>query len=417
VRILFVSEKCGYFGGVEQNVAVSVGGLREMGHECFIAFGEKTEKESDKYAQLFDDALQCREMSSPNAVELARPFLEIVERVSPDVLYLHKVRRTDFCLPFVGKLRIVRMVHDHDLCCPRRHKYYFHNEKVCRSKAGWRCYMDLAFLARNSSAGRSISLVSITEKLREMRRNYKWDLLLVGSRFMRDELIQNRFPASKVHILPPVVPWRQEVQTPVPSDPIVLCVAQLIRGKGVDLLLRALQGLSCDYQAMIVGTGNAEQDLKALSRTLGLGDRVCFQGWLDNKAITRFYSRSRVIAFPSRWPEPFGMIGLEAMQHGRAVVGFDVGGVSDWLEHEVTGLLVPEADVEAFGNALQRVLTDSDLAERLGRTALVRARERFSFENYIEYLEHFLVGTDTISPERVNNALLETKESECGSAS
>jgi glycosyltransferase involved in cell wall biosynthesis len=391
VRILFVNEKCGYFGGVEQNVAVTAAGLRTMGHSCFLAYGEQTDKDVTSYAGLFEDAFECSEVSPARAHTLSRPFADVVSQVNPEAVYLHKVPYTAFCLPFVNKIRILRMVHDHDLCCPRRHKYYFHNEKVCHSRAGWRCYADLAFLARNSGSGR-FALVSIQDKIREMRRNYGWNLLLVGSRFMRDELVQNGFSPTKVQILPPVVPWNTETDTPVPHEPVVLCVAQLIRGKGVDLLLEALKGLDCSFHAIIVGSGNAEHDLKNLCRDSGLRERVRFEGWVDNAQIGRFYEMARVVAFPSRWPEPFGMTGLEAMRHGRPVVGFDVGGVSDWLEHEVTGLLVAEGNVPAFRDALHRVLTDTDLAETLGRNARLQAEEDFSFDRYLVQLEHFLQG-------------------------
>jgi len=391
VRILFVSEKCGYFGGVEQNVAVTAAGLRKMGHSCFLAYGEKTDRDFVKYAEIFEDAFECREVSPTGGRKHSQFFSDIVTRVNPDALYLHKVHRTECFLPLVDKFRIVRMVHDHDLCCPRRHKYFFHNEKVCHSKAGWRCYVDLAFLARDGASG-SFTLVSISDKMREMQRNYRWDVLLVGSRFMRDELVQNGFPPMRVHILPPVVPWDTVTATPVPNEPVILCVAQLLRGKGVDLLLQALQGLDCNFQAIIVGAGNAEDDLRNLCRRSGLSDRVYFKGWVDNVEIGRFYAMARVVAFPSRWPEPFGMTGLEAMRYGRPVVGFDVGGVSDWLEHEVTGLLVPEGEVAEFKDALQRVLTDAALAEALGGNALLRAQERFSFDHYLARIEHHLRG-------------------------
>jgi glycosyltransferase involved in cell wall biosynthesis len=392
VRILFVNEKCGYFGGVEQNVAVTSQGLRSMGHQCFLAYGFTTEQDFDGYKSLFDDVFRCREICHQDWNCTGQSFEDIVNTVSPDVLYLHKVSTTDFCLSFLTRIRIVKMVHDHDLCCPRRHKYFFHNERICHSKAGWRCYLDLAFLAGSAGPKRTVTYVSIPDKLREMRRNYRLDRLLVGSRFMKDELLQNGFPESKVSIVHPIMLMKPAKISPIPHEPVVLCVAQLIKGKGVDLLLQALKKLTCDFQAIIVGTGNAESYLKNLSRDLGLEERVHFQGWVNNFSISDFYSKARVVAVPSRWPEPFGMIGLEAMRHGRPVVAFDVGGIPDWLEHDVTGLLVPERDVIGLAKALERLLLDLELARRLGEMAILRAHERFSFEDYLKQIEQHLGG-------------------------
>jgi glycosyltransferase involved in cell wall biosynthesis len=389
VKILFVNEKCGYFGGVEQNVAATAKGLRSKGHRCYLAYGQGTERNSDRYKSLFESAFLCRDEQSPGEKQVGDPFQDIVRRVAPDVLYLHKVPITEFCMPFVNKIRTVRMIHDHDLCCPRRHKYYFHNGRVCTNKAGWRCYPDLAFLEKGPGTRRLPTYVSIPAKLIEMRRNYSFNRLLVGSRFMRNELLQNGFPESLVHILPPMVPLNPAIASPVPVEPVVLCVAQLIRGKGVDLLLEALARVPCDFRATILGAGNGERGLKALCHRLKLEDRVHFKGWVGNDEIGSYYSAARVVVVPSRWPEPFGMIGLEAMHHGRPVVAFDVGGIPDWLEHEVTGLLAAEQDVEALAKALEIVLSDRELAQRFGETGLSRVQQRFSFEDYLrQTLEH-----------------------------
>jgi glycosyltransferase involved in cell wall biosynthesis len=392
VRILFVNEKCGYFGGVEQNVAATVKGLRSRGHDCFLAYSVETERDFQGYQSLFNGVFPCRDIdSSPGAIK-GEEFKDVVKTVSPDTVYLHKISRTDFCKALHNKIRMVRMVHDHDLCCPRRHKYFFHNQRVCRQRAGWRCYVDLAFLEKAAGSKFNLGYVSIPKKLREMKLNYNLDRLLVGSRFMRDELLQNGFPKAKVHILPPIVPFNPVNVTAVADEPVILCVAQLIRGKGIDLLLHALKKVSCDFRAVIVGAGNAEDELKDLCSTLNLKERVQFSGWIPNETIGEFYAKARVVVVPCRWPEPFGMIGLEAMHYGRPVVAFDVGGIPDWLENEVTGLLVAEQDVDALAASLERVLGNRQLAQQLGDKGLSRVKEKFSFEDYLDQTVRHLSG-------------------------
>ena len=87
------------------------------------------------------------------------------------------------------------------------------------------------------------------------------------------------------------------------------------------------------------------------------------------------------------------MVGLEAMHQARPVVAFSVGGIPDWLEHEKTGLLVPEQDVAGFAAALDRLLTDRDTAARLGRQGQAQAQAKFSFTRYLDGLEAHLHGT------------------------
>jgi glycosyltransferase involved in cell wall biosynthesis len=390
VNILFVNERCGYFGGVEQNIADTAEGLRERGHACCLAYGETSDRGLEPYKALFRETFPCREAGTGRGVAGAEPLDRIVDRVSPDAIYLHKVPETGPYLPLLGRTRIVRMVHDHDLCCPRRHKYLLITGRICRHKMDARCWLDGAFIAKRPASPTGFAFVNIGHRRREMRRNHELDALLVGSRFMREELLQNGFPAERVHILPPVIRMQVPEPTPLPEEPRILYVGQLIRGKGVDLLLRALHRLTCDFRADIVGTGNAELKLKALCRDLGLDGRVDFCGWVPNRDLGPFYSRARVVAVPSRWPEPFGMIGLEAMQHGRPVVAFGVGGIPDWLEHRATGLLAPEQDVAALAASIEEVLSDTRLARSLGQKGLERVHPRYAFERYLDDLEAYL---------------------------
>jgi len=392
VKILFVNEKCGYFGGVEQNIADTVEGLNSRGHNCYLAYGEISARDLEQYKALFEKTYLCQEIGATTQETGTQTLEGILGQVSPDVIYLHKIPELKSCMHLLPKIRTVRMVHDHDLCCPRRHKYFMTNGRVCHHKLDWRCWLDGAFIARDPSSRSGFAFVSIRRKLKEMRRNYHLDALLVGSRFMRDELLQNGFPEEKVLVLPPVIHMENQTPSPVPDDPKILYVGQLIRGKGVDLLLQAFKGLICDFRATIVGTGNAESKLKALCNELGLDNRVNFLGWVRNEDLGHFYSKAKVVVVPSRWPEPFGMIGLEAMHHGRPVVAFDVGGIPDWLDHMETGILVPEQDVGAFGKALQKILGENRLAARLGQNGLRRVRDHYAFEGYLDRLEGCLKG-------------------------
>lgn len=392
VKILFVNEKCGFFGGVEQNIADTVEGLRVRGHACYLAYGEISERDLEQYMALFVETFSCREMASITNDGNVQTIEDILGRVSPDVIYFHKIPELKFYMHLLERVHTVRMIHDHDLCCPRRHKYFLSNGRVCHHRLDWRCWIDGAFIARSNTSRTGFAFVNIREKLKEMRRNYRIDSLLVGSRFMRDELLQNGFPKEKVHILPPVIRMENRTPSPVPTDPVILYVGQLIRGKGVDLLLHALQNLSCNFRANIVGTGNAELKLKALCTELGLNNRVHFSGWVRNEDLGQFYSEAKVLVVPSRWPEPFGMIGLEAMHHGRPVIAFDVGGIPDWLKHQKTGLIVPEQDVSSLAESLERVLTEPGLASKLGQNGLQRVRTRYSFESYLDRLILHLGG-------------------------
>jgi glycosyltransferase involved in cell wall biosynthesis len=128
----------------------------------------------------------------------------------------------------------------------------------------------------------------------------------------------------------------------------------------------------------------------ALVRTLGIGDRVTFVGWVPHGRLAAYYAQARVVAVPSRWAEPFGMVGLEAMWASRPVVAFGVGGIPDWLADGETGFLVAERDTRAFAHALEELLGDPAQAARMGAAGWERVRQSFRHEAFIERTEAVL---------------------------
>ena len=393
MKILVVNDRGGFFGGVEQNVADCAAGLSANGHEVFLAFGsENGTRHAAAYRGLFGAARQCYELGGG---EEATTFKNIVLETQPDCVYLHKVPAIK---PFLeacrdAGIRAVRMIHDHDLCCPTGYKYFRHSGKLCHHKAGWRCWADLGFLEKTQDGPLPVRYTSIQAKIREMNANFELDALVVASTYMKEELLTNGCSEDRVHLLAPVVKLSLGCDPlPVPSKPQILYVGQLLRGKGVDLLLDALSKVSVPFDANIIGAGNAEVGLKSQAESLGLSDRVRFLGWAPNDELNAHYNAARVVVVPSRWPEPFGMVGLEAMMHGRPVVAFNVGGIPDWLDHEVTGLLAPEQDSVAFAAALDRMLTEHDTAISMGKAAFDRVSNVFGFGPYMEKLESTLAG-------------------------
>jgi glycosyltransferase involved in cell wall biosynthesis len=369
MRVLHVNERAGFYGGVEQilhDIALGLG-ARDMPQALLHA--DRNPRRD--YLQSFADS------DTDEA---------LVDRFRPDVILLHKLEDPGRVARLAARTPTARMVHDHDLVCLRRHKYFPIGNRVCDRPAGSACYTHLCFLQRGQ--GRLPVAVKGLGGVRaaiaahaEVRR------FIVGSRWMRDELRVNGLPAARIRIVPPVpIALGRCEQQPPSRDPEVLYVGQLIRGKGVDLLLRALAEVPGHWHATVVGTGNHLAACKALAVKLDIAHRVTFTGWVDHAALDDYYARAAVTAVPSRWPEPFGMVGIEAMARGRPVVGFAVGGIPDWLEHGVTGLLAREADTSALAQNLSRLLADPDLAAMLGSRAATRVRERYRPDTCLDQL-------------------------------
>ena len=390
MKILFINEKGGFFGGVEQNISFVAAALQKRGHECSLIYSQKSSN-SEIFFKDFKKVYEYRGMEKYDKLVL-QDCHNFIRNLNPDVIYLHKVKDLNICESLLDDFRILRMIHDHDLCCPRKHKYFIHNGKTCQHPVGLRCYADLAFLERRKNNYFGFGFNNINQSMQNIIRHKKLEHLIVGSHYMMNELVINGIDKTQISILPPCVPRPIIEWQPLPPNNNILFVGQLIRGKGVDLLIESLAHISEEFYCQIVGAGNAAPVIRKKIISLGLDSKVEIIDWVENKELSAFYNNAKVVVVPSRWPEPFGMVGIEAMHYGRPVVGFDVGGISDWLKHDMNGLLVREQDTKAMGLAVNSILEDDLFANRLAKNAFNYSRRTYGFNEHIENLEHHLSG-------------------------
>jgi glycosyltransferase involved in cell wall biosynthesis len=154
----------------------------------------------------------------------------------------------------------------------------------------------------------------------------------------------------------------------------------LIAEKGVDLLLRACAGLRGDWRLSLVGSGDAEDELRGLARTLGIGDRVDLGTRLSSGKMPDFYRSIDVLILPSRsrpnWKEQFGRVLIEAMSCGTPVIGSACGEIPNVIGD--AGLIFPEEDVETLRDHLQRLIDNPAERQRLGQAGRCRVLAHYT---------------------------------------
>ena len=130
-------------------------------------------------------------------------------------------------------------------------------------------------------------------------------------------------------------PYRDElfrILQDAARDKTLVFVGRLVSDKGVDFLLRALaqlrrEGLKPDLT--IVGTGPEFENLSALARELNLQDQVIFAGQKTGEELVRLLNQHRIMVIPSLWAEPFGVVALEGIACGCAIIGSEAGGLKE----------------------------------------------------------------------------------------
>ena len=153
---------------------------------------------------------------------------------------------------------------------------------------------------------------------------------------------------------------------------IILSVSHLIKTKGIDLNIKAIAKLKQKYPNiiyLIIGKGKEKKKLKELVSKLNLQDRVIFIGEVPHYKVMEYMAFCDILSLPS-WNEGFGIVYLEAMAQGVPVIGCQVEGIEDFVEHGSTGLLVKPKDVDSLAQAIDfYILSNPDEARAIGERA------------------------------------------------
>ena len=388
MKILYVHERFGALAGAEANVFLVARELAGRGHTIGILHGPGTGRGEDDWRAVFQHRFALAEGADGPAAVMRRALAEF----HPDAVYVHKLPDLEVIQGLTESgLPLARMVHDHDIYCMRSYKYNYFTRKICTRPATLYCvYGCLACVVKDSGGGGKLPLkwVSYRAKKREIRLNHRFHRMCVVTEYMRDELIKNGFDPRRIEIHPPVPrPGEAGLRSTFSDRNLILYAGQIIRGKGVDILLRALAAMKQPFQCIILGDGNHRAECEELSRTLGLDDRVTFKGFIPQDELKAYYRECSVVALSSVWPEPIATIGLEVMRYALPVVAFDAGGIKDWLIDGHNGYLIPWMDVAAFAGRLDELMLDKDKARALGENGFTLVSERYDFDRYILGLE------------------------------
>ena len=320
MKILVYLEKSDVRGGIEIFAERHVARLRAEGHEVKMV-----------------SAIDKRQPTAgrQSAIDFSA-FDEVVVHKCSDVSTLEKFPPE----------KTVYYVHDHEPICPRSYAYTPLKHNCTRPGGLWPCVF-CAPLCRNWKS----ALSRVLSQGRRKRAMAGFRKLVVISEFMKGRLVANGIPPEKIEVKPPVIRTGETGAEDVTSGRKIdlLYVGQLIRGKGVQLLLEAMARMKSMRTLDIVGTGNMEPKLKALAEGLGIADRVRFNGFQSNPQD--WMRAAKCVVVPSFWQEPYGLVAAEAVALGRPVVAFAVGGLPEACGGKAT--LVPPGDIDALADALE----------------------------------------------------------------
>ncbi len=358
-RWLFVGEFAGFAGGIERYMHRAAAILRRNGHQVDL-FCHSDSRSPEEFKSGFDRVWYWDDLDRlPDEYQLA---------------VIHKVRTPELAGALRRRFPVAVVLHDHEFYCPRTSLYYPFTRRNCHRAYG-RWFCGACAMLRRSPEGTGAALrrnfLTVPALWGELKNA---DAFVVLSQFMREQALRNGLASDRVHLVPPAIAVPPEVSHTGGTPPRLLVIGQWIRGKGIDQLLAAFPLIRHDCRIDLVGAGNDEAWLRQLAEPYG--DKICFHGWTTRPE--EFYRNATLAVLPWRWQEPFGLVGPEALAHEVPLVGFDVGGVREYLRDGETGLLVPEGDIAAFAAAVDRLLEQPELCRRFGVNGRRLVLEKFT---------------------------------------
>ena len=311
------------------------------------------------------------------SAETRMGFLRAVEEARPDVIHFHNPWLLGPEIISLAKCRKGVTIHDYWPICPRRSMIRI-DWSLCPGPTRLDCRI---CRLRAPTTWRSFNLCSI-EAERSMHRRLleECDFTVAATQFVSDQVakVLGVVPTVVSYGIPPEVPFTREEN----DLSFALFAGRVTKAKGYSLLLRAFsKGELRRYTLLVAGRSGP-------SRL----PNVRVLGWQSPELLFQKMAQATCLVLPSIWPEPAGIVILEALRAGIPVVASRIGGIPELVDDGVTGILVPPGDLSTLVAAIRRCFEDQDLQASARRMGPEVIRKRFSLSQKLDVLEGLYAG-------------------------
>ncbi|MFI5208751.1 MAG: glycosyltransferase family 4 protein [Gemmatimonadales bacterium] len=282
--------------------------------------------------------------------------------------------------------------HGHEWWCASGSRYYAHVSRPCAIQASTGACA-LRYHALGCGSLRLGNMVRGLGRARAGRTALAAaNTVCVLSAFMGREAERHGTGSGRVRVIPAPTSLAGVGVRPLPREPRALFASRLTREKGVDTLLDAFESIRSDIALDIAGTGIAASRTAQRLQRHPARSRIRLLGHVDRAALLDALTRASVVVVPSVWPEPFGIVGIEALALGRPVVASATGGMGEWAREELGVLTVPPDDAPALAQAIDRAINEPSWAQRAFEQGAPWVAERHAASHTAAALAAALAG-------------------------
>lgn len=393
MRILIATAHRNMVGGVEKYLQQMLPTLAGRGHQLALLYEFTFDPKKEPIDPLELDLPCCG--TAESGVDAG---LRFVRDWKPDVVYSQGLEHAGLQSAILDEFPTVLYAHNYVGTCASGEKCHaFPRSEPCDRQFGPACLA--LYMPRRCGGLNPGTMWKMYQRAAERNAQIpRYAAVLVASAHMRREFERHGAKPGRILLAP--LPNPSEAQPfHAPEEPSsrsnLLLLGRLTKLKGAADLLKAIplaeKQLGRPLAVTIAGDGPERKNLEKFAARHQL--RAEFTGWLRSSQKEDVLSKTDLLVVPSLWPEPFGLVGIEAGAHGVPAAGYDVGGISDWLIAGYSGELAPghPPAVEGLADALIRALSSASHYADLCRGAREVAG-RFTLATHVVELESTLQG-------------------------
>jgi glycosyltransferase involved in cell wall biosynthesis len=215
--------------------------------------------------------------------------------------------------------------------------------------------------------------------------------IIANSNYVRKQIINNGLSPHRVITLHcgvkqpkyPTTSLTKEIH----QNQRILFVGRIVPDKGIEWLLKALAKTNPNIHLDIAGEGWIKSKMEQLAKKIGLNRRITWHGWCNKDKLETLYQQCLAVVFPSLWPEPAGLVTLEAYAHYRPIIASSIGGIPEYVQNSKTGILIPPNHIQNLADAINELATNYHKSRLMGEEGQEWFQQEFSLDLHIQRLE------------------------------
>ncbi|HSW96462.1 MAG TPA: glycosyltransferase family 4 protein [Candidatus Saccharimonadales bacterium] len=375
MKILMVNDYKYEIGGTETYMFNLINELKSKGHEVLLFSSNVTSKEY--FSQNYNKSL-IKYLSRIFNIKYLLKFKKILREFQPDIVHIHNIYNeiTPAILFNLRHTIVIMTVHGSQMISP---------VSLQTERTGRKCKNEVCEGCLNCIGVKGVLYETCKRNVyRKLLKNIS--LYITPSEYLKSVLEERQYlPVRRIYNGINLLKYSK-----IRYTKNLLFIGRLTKEKGVEILLHAMNYLVEKFPEIhlsIVGEGNYSDHVREVIKNLHLEKNITLVGSVSSRQVQSYYDKSLLILIPSIYPDNLPTVGLEALSVGRPIIGSNIGGISEIIKNNQTGVLVEAGNMNQIVGAIEKLVENKQVVETMSMNARLYAEKYFDIRKHITQLE------------------------------